>query len=49
MSLLTADLHQWVQGFGSNHGTSSGLHVDVSENGFATLVEEPNSHIKLFR
>ena len=49
LSLLTKDLYKYVEGFGSNHGTTSGLHVEVADNGFATLVEEPNTHIKLFR
>lgn len=48
MSNLPQTLPQTLTGFDSNHATTVGLHYDAEENGFATIIEEDNAHIKLF-
>ena len=38
----------YILGFDSNNATAAGLRVNTQENGYATIVEEDNTHIKLF-
>ncbi|GMH54642.1 hypothetical protein TrST_g12205 [Triparma strigata] len=45
---LTQNMSTYILGFESNHATAAGLRVNAQENGFATIVEEDNTHIKLF-
>ena len=46
---LTTGMYNWIEGFDSNHATTTGIHVDTTENGYATIVEESNPVLKIFK